>query len=184
MRFTPLRHGGVGVDRGPGKRMTELDGARAQRDHSRAFRSGQRGEVDPEAVGGAFEHRQIAAVAGGGEHQCAAGGFVEQANSPHERARDACGDKHRGTFGRERELVRVRRQLEQRERVAICRTVQLMSSDGRQPAQQQFGIVDRRPPIRSVGRSAPSSNEGSPSRTAISTAIGSATSRRKANSSA
>ncbi len=41
-----------------------------------------------------------------------------------------------------------------------------------------------RPPIRSVGRSAPSSSDGSPSRTATSTAIGSATNRRKANSSA
>ena len=36
-----------------------------------------------------------------------------------------------------------------------------------------------RPPIRSVGRSAPSSSDGSPSRTATSTAIGSAISRRQ-----
>ena len=40
------------------------------------------------------------------------------------------------------------------------------------------------PPIRSVGRSAPSSSDGSPSRTVRMAAIGSATSRRNANSSA
>ena len=142
MCFPPLPDRRVGVDRRAGKWMSKLDRARAQRDQARALHGRQRGEVDPEPICGALEHRQIAAVAGGGEHQRAAGRLVENPYPPHERARDSCGYKHRGTFGSECEFVCVRRELKQRQRVAGRRAVQLMGGGRRNPAQQQLRLVD------------------------------------------
>ena len=63
----------------------------------------------PSRCGRALEHRQIAAVAGRGEHQRAPGGVVELVDAAQERARDPRGDEHRGALGRERELLRRRR---------------------------------------------------------------------------
>ena len=185
MRLAPDGHRGIGVDRRAGERVAELDRTRPHRDQAGALGGRERRQVGPEPPCGALEHREIAAIAGRDERQRPAHRLVEGLHPPQKSARDARRDQQRCALGRERQLVGFGCELEQRERVAGRFTVQARGGRGRQPAEQG------RPPrcwsgrrFATSRRSAPSSSDGSPSRTAITAAIGSATSRRSANNSA
>ena len=125
VRRTPLAGGRVGVDRRSGQRMAELHRARAEPDQSGVLRGGQAGQVGLEPGGRPFQRRQVAGIAGGGQHQGLAGGISQPAGAAQEGARDAGRHRYRRAVGSQLQVGCARRELEQRERVACGRPVQL-----------------------------------------------------------
>ena len=145
----------------------------------------QRGQIDREPVRRPLEHRQVACCR-----------WSPPAPAPGERPgrarRRAAGTRARSARtrapgpprGRARDRAR---RWRARSAQAGCRRwlhADRSAAAAVSPRRSAAASPLERPASRIVGRSAPSSSEGSPSRTAIRTAIGSATSRRKANSNA
>ena len=133
----------------------------------------------------ALQQRRVAAVARRGEDE---GGARRGAEPVHPRGvglGDPRGHQHRRALARERGLRPPGRAA--RAARAGCRPSPGAAAPpppGRRRPAAPPSPPGVSPAIGSTGRSAPSSSDGAPGRTASSTAIGSATSRRAAKSSA
>ena len=73
----------------------------------------------------------------GGENQRAGASLIERVAPAEESARHVRGDEHRRALRREREVVGVRGQLEQRERISARRAVQPLAASSGKAAQQR-----------------------------------------------
>ena len=180
VRLAALRGGRVGVDRRAHQRMAELDRAGAERHQAGALGGAQRRDLEPERArprARAPPDRRCRWSRPAPAH--AARASSSRLRPAQERAGDPRRDEHRRALGASAVVGRRRRA---RAAPAGCRRSPRAAA-ARRPASSSRSSSRRprrwlSPSSRSVGRSAPSSSDGSPSRTAISTAIGSATSRR------
>ena len=145
VRRPPLRGRRVGVHRGPGQRMTELHGARVQRNQPRALRGGQRGQVDVQPGRRPVQRGQIPGIAGRGQHQGLPGGLAELAGPAQERAGDPGRHENRGALGGQHHVGSVRRQFQQRQRVAGGGQVQPPGRFRGQSGHQYGGLVAGQP---------------------------------------
>ncbi len=141
MGLAPLLGRGVRIHGRAHEWMAKLDRPPAQREQPRGLGRGERCEVNVDRGRGALEHRQLAAVTAGGEDQRSPRSLIECADPSQERARHVGRHEHRRVRGRERQVVGVSGELEQRKRVAGRRTMESVGRVGRQAGQQDRRFV-------------------------------------------
>ena len=117
--------------------MAELEYARDQPDQAGSLGLGEVVDAEP----GASEHRQVSRIARRGEHQTLLGMLGERGGATQEGPSDARRDRHRVLKRDRRNRLCLVRELEQGERIAGGRAVQVLDRLGRDGAQQHAGLL-------------------------------------------
>ena len=160
--------------------MPELDRVGAEHDEARGLGRGEVGDVNADRRRRAREDGETAGVRRGREHEHAARRFRELLRTPRERRGDARRDRDRPFAGHASSRPASGASS------SSASGLPPVASYRRSAASPTSAAASARsrPATRRTRRSEPSRSDGSPSRTVSTTAIGSATSRRAANSSA